>query len=140
MKCVSARSQTSFATALLLYKSIPMPCSCDPWPVKIYAETGCSTSASASNTFSSVSALLASTLMIFLPATIPTCCSLTSIVSSGNTIPTSEAWKLRTRPTLFSAAHVSTRLRTAALEYIPCVIVPGKFAYFENTLDTWIGL
>ena len=124
MKCVSARSQTSFATALLLYKSIPMPCSCDPWPVKIYAETGCSTSASASNTFSSVSALLASTLMIFLPAT----------------IPTSEAWKLRTRPTLFSAAHVSTRLRTAALEYIPCVIVPGKFAYFENTLDTWIGL
>jgi hypothetical protein len=43
-------------------------------------------------------------------------------------MPVSEAWKLRTRPFLFSAAHVSTKLRTAALEYMPCVMVPGRLA------------
>jgi len=106
----------------------------------MYDDTGCSTSASPSKTLSSVSALLASTLMILRPATIPTCCSLTSIVSLGRTMPTSEAWKLRTRPTLFSAAHVSTRLRTAALEYMPCVMVPGRLAYLEKTRETWMGL
>ena len=128
MRYLSARSHTSLATGLLLYRSMPIPCSWDPWPVKTYVVTGCSTSASPRSTFSSVSLLLASTLMILRPDTMPTCCSLTAMSSLGSTMPTSEAWKLRTRPMLFSAAHVSTRLRTAALEYMPCVMVPGRFA------------
>jgi hypothetical protein len=108
--------------------------------VNTYAVLGCSTSASPMSTFSSVSLLLASTLMILRPDTIPTWDSLTSIGSLGRTMPTSDAWKLRMRPMWFSAAHVSTRLRTAALEYMPCVMVPGRLAYSANTRDTWMGL